>query len=185
MGGLNKAAVTAVAVVAVGLAQSPLAQAADRATAARFTAAVNEMVAKYHLTPIRVSVDKPMIGPDVVAQSDGSSIELSIEYGTMTPAQFNAALAHNMGGYHPSGCDPIRMAAIHEVGHVIDARKSRKPRKSAAVAVGRGQLGKLHGAAYDDDGSINPGEALAVSFSAVECGSATPSEVTLYHVLVD
>ena len=51
-------------------------------------------------------------------------------------------------------------------------------------AATNGQVGyDLHGYAFED-GDINPGEAVAVSFQAHECGSATPTEERIYNLLI-
>lgn len=184
---LVKAPLIAVAVVAVGLAHTPVAHAVNSATAARFSAVVNEMTVKYRLAPTPVLTDMPMDAPDWVVQTrgDASRIELSARYGAMTPSQVDAAMAHNIGGYHPGGCSALRMLAIHEVGHVIDIRRNRKPRMVVGSAVKSGKISDdLHGAAFNADGSVNPAEALATALAAVECGTATPTEHALYRILV-
>ena len=87
-------------------------------------------------------------------------------------------------GIPARGCDGISATAIHEMGHVIDGRRGMLARRAVAVAVANGQIGSdLHGYAYEN-GSVKPGEAVAVSFQAVECGSATATEQAIYNVLV-
>jgi hypothetical protein len=138
---LIAAPAAALAVIGIGLA--PNASAAHP---------VNEMAAKYGTGPIPVEVGPPLASAEVqetVAQADhGRAIVLNDEYANLSPQEFSSKLAANIAnGFNPGGCDGgVRMAAIHEVGHILDHRKMLaldNRRNAVGMAVQSGQISKL------------------------------------------
>lgn len=176
---------TALAVGLSGQVLTPTAQAAaDQDTVAQFVAAVNAEADRWGLSPIQVSVAN--LGDDsIVAGTQYGVITLNLPYANLSPDQFNASVEDDIAaGYQPGGCGGIQAVAIHEVAHVIDQRNGAYARQVLTRAVAAGQVGTdLHGYAFEN-GVINPGEAIAVSFQATECGSATATERRIYNLLV-
>ena len=174
-------------VAAAGTAAAPHASAAavNDETVSQFVETVNREADRYGLGYVSVTVAD--LGDDtIIAGTQYGAITLNLSWAVLPPEQFNALVAEDIAvGYEPGGCAGIQAVAVHEVGHVIDQRDGAVARKSVAIAASYGQVGyDLHGYAFDEYGAINPGEAVAVSFQAVECGSATPTEVSIYNVLV-
>jgi hypothetical protein len=178
------------ALVAAGLASVTLAPTAsatpyyDEDTVAQFVAAVNSEAARYNTGHVPVYVDYL---PDnlVMAQTDGNGvITINSQWAALPPERFNALVAEDVAaGYQPGGCAGIQAVAIHEMGHVIDRLGGRAARSAVSAHAYEIDGNDLHGYAFDG-GSLNPGEAVAVSFQAVECGSATNIERHVYDVLV-
>jgi hypothetical protein len=176
------------AVLALSTALAPAASAeVNRDTVALFTAWVNYEADRYGTGPVQVVVqhlDEPL----AVAGTDRNGvISLNTDWAVLSPEQFHAELADDMAaGYQPGGCSGIQAAAIHEMGHVIDRRRGQIARMTVTRSDALGQVGHdLHGYAFDENGNLEPGEAVAVSFQAVECGSATPTEQRIYNLLVN
>ena len=188
---MNKITVVASAAVtvAVGLALAPSASGANPDTLAQFTAAIDEMVAKYGLAPIPVVPDVKMRHPDIAASAiKGDHINLSDIGGAMTPAEFNAWIQPAIDtGFIVDGCPGIRGIAIHETAHIIEVRKNYEPRNELNAAGSRGEImdDGLARHSFEADGTLAEGEALAYAFQAVECGSATPNERKMYDILVN
>jgi len=158
-------------------------------TVAQFIAAIDREEARYGTGHVPVYVQE-MNGADdynaIAATYSNGSIVINARYAAMTPEQFNAAVEEDVAaGYQPGGCSGIWDVAIHEMGHVIDNRHGRVARYTLAQAAAAGRVSSnMHGYAFNKDGSVNPGEAIAVSFQAVECGSATMTEQRIYNLLV-
>jgi hypothetical protein len=177
------------AALALGLSATVLAPTASAAavinqdTVAQFIATVNYESDRYGTGYVSVRVGE-MDDPRAIAETDGYTITLNTSYAVMSPEQFNANIAEDIAtGYQPGGCAGIQAVAIHEMGHVVDEHTGRFAYRSVAAA-SPAQVGyNLHGYAFEN-GKINPGEAVAVSFQAVECGSATPTERSIYNLLV-
>ena len=168
-----------------GLVLAPNASAANSETLAEFTNAVNEMAAKYSLAPIPVKPDAQMTsGGHVAAAREGQYIDLSQRWGALPPAQFNTEVNTMAKG----GCSAIRGTAIHEVGHIVEARNGFQARNELNAAASRGEIQILQNEvdprSLEADGTLNENEALAYAFQSVECGSATPSEQKIYDILV-
>lgn len=193
---LIAAPAAAFAVIGIGLA--PTANAANPETVDLFTATVNEMAAKYGTGPIPVEVGPPRGDVEVqetVAQADhGRAIVLNEEYANLSPQEFTAKMAANIAnGFSPGGCDGgVRMAAIHEVGHILDHRKmlaGDNRRNAVGMAVQSGQISKdtltreVHPQALQGDKVYAP-EMMAVAFEAAECLTATPTEQKIHDILV-
>jgi hypothetical protein len=177
------------AALALGLSATVLAPTASAAvinqdSVAQFIATVNYESDRYGTGPVRVYVAD--LGDDtVIAQTQYGAITVNASYAALSPEEFNASMSGDFAsGYEPGGCGGIQAVAIHEFGHVIDQRNGAVTSRIVAQAVNAGQVGNdLHGYAFEG-GRINPGEAVAVSFQAVECGSATPTERSIYNLLV-
>ena len=181
VGGLT--AIAALSTVALAPAASAAEVNSDTVT--QFVAMVNYEAARYGMSPVSVYVND--LGDDtIVAGTQYGAITLNARYAAMTPEQFEADMADDFAtGYEPGGCGAIQAVAIHEFGHVIDQRSGAVTRWVVAQAADAGRVGSdLHGYAFDENGNIAAGEAVAVSFQAVECGSATATEVSIYNVLV-
>lgn len=175
-----------VALALVGLA--PTAQADtgyNRDTVAQFIATVNATAAKYGTGPVAVYVDN--IGAtENIAQTTEVGITINSYWAAVSPASFNAAIAEDVRvGYTPGGCPGIQATAIHEVGHILDRRSGQRARKALGAAINKGKINgdELHTYALEG-GKISPGEAVAISFQAVECGTATSVEQDIYKLLI-
>jgi hypothetical protein len=169
---------------AAGFVLAPNASVANPETLAHVTGVVNEMAAKYGLAPITVVPDVQLRHPDLLATAVGTDhINLSQRWGALPPDQFNAENPKDAEG----GCAPLRTIAIHEVGHIIEARKGYKPRNDLNAAASRGEImdDGLDRRSFEPDGTLSENEALAYAFQAVECGSATPNEQKIYDILVN
>lgn len=125
----------------------------------------------------------------VFAVADGTGITINKAWSTRSyewmAQHVNADIA---AGYHNGGCTPIRTVALHEAGHVINNLRGGLPTMEAQAAVGyrpRPELrGELSGYSFNEDGSVNAGEAIAEAFQAVMCGSGGTVEQALYEMLV-
>ncbi len=155
---------------------------------APFAATANEMSAKYGFPSILISVG-PVSDPAHVAEVlDNGELRVSEEYATMTVPEFNAQIQDDIdSGFQPAGCDPIREVSLHEVGHVIDTRAHWAPRKALMdlTAVNPLPVEGLNGQALRPDGTLDPTEALAVAFAAVECGSVNPTYLQIHGMLLN
>ena len=189
---MKKMVLTASVATAAGLVLAPNASAVNQETVDLFTATVNEYANKYGTGPIPVEVGPPLgdaSGTDTVAQADrGRAIVLNETYANLSPQEFAAKLSANIAnGFNPGGCDGgVRMAAIHEVGHIIDQRKvlaGNNRRNPAAEAVGEISQDAIHPAARQGDKIYAP-ELMGVAFGAAECGTATPTEQKIHDILV-
>lgn len=164
------------------LAVAPTA-AADTSTVALFTYMVQAEAKKYGTGPIPVYVEY-ITDSTTIAQTDNNGITLNASWARMSPAEFNARIAEDVRvGFTPGGCAGIQATAIHEFGHVLDRRGGRAALQAVAASSNRIGRDDLHSYAFDGE-KLSPGEAVAISFQAVECGSATPVEQAIYKVLV-
>ena len=171
------------AVAAMALAPSASA-ASDPDTVMQFSAAVNAEAARFGVAPVQVRIG--ILGdPNTIAETDGyATITLNSNWASASPDEFNALIAEDVAsGFQPGGCVGIQAIAIHEVGHIVDRAHGLITRQAVSRAAYSGQIGSMHGYAYAG-GRVNPAEAVAVSFQAAECGSATPTERAIYNVLV-
>jgi hypothetical protein len=181
---MRTAAVVAGLALAVAAGFSaPLASAENPDTVNQFTAAVNETAAKYGIGPVEVRVTPLRSGQDrgVAEAYYLEYIALSPEWAAKTPEQFAA----DMNPGHPEGCPVVRGVGIHEVGHMIIHRGTGGKHDAIKAAIQSGQIprGEIHSPALTPDGTdIYIPEAAAVSFHAVECGSATPMEQQIYDL---
>ena len=165
----------------------PIASAAsyNQDTLAQFRATVNDVSNRYGTGPVRITIAE-LGDNEAIAEARYGEITLDASWAMMSPSEFYANTADDFAtGYQPAGCGGIQSVAIHEMGHVIDGSRGMVARRAVALAAANGRLGSdLHGYAYEY-GSVKPGEAVAVSFQAVECGSATATEQAIYNVLVN
>jgi hypothetical protein len=174
--------------LAIGLVVTPVAHADsyNRETVAQFIATVNATAAKYGTGAIAVRVEHFDDGT-TLAQTTDSGIVINSTWAAVSPAQFNAAIAEDVRRrYTPGGCAGIQATAIHEVGHILDRRSGQVARRAVGVAANKGKINndELHTYALEG-GKLSPGEAVAISFQAVECGSATSTEKNIYNLLVE
>jgi hypothetical protein len=148
----------------------------------QFVTAVNQESARYSTGPVSVYVDY-ISDERVIAQTNGQVITLNSQWAALSPSQFNASIADDIAsGFTPGGCGGIQATAIHEMGHVIDRLGGRAARRVVSASASNIGTSDLHGYAFDE-GSLNVGEAVAISFQAVECGSATFTEQQIYDVM--
>ncbi|QRY51754.1 hypothetical protein [Mycolicibacterium septicum] len=80
-------------------------------------------------------------------------------------------------GFHPplGRCSPAEFIAYHESAHIIDQQRGKTPRMALTARYG-GLTGlPLSGYSFID-GILNPGEALAEAFAAVQCNGGNPLE---------
>lgn len=125
----------------------------------------------------------------IYAVADGTGITINKAWSTRTYEWMAQHIEADIAaGYHNAGCTPIRTVALHEAAHVIDNLRGGMPSAQAQAALGYGPrpelVGELSGYSFNDDGSVNAGEALAEAFQAAMCGSAGPAEMELYEMLV-
>ena len=176
---------TALAIGLAPLALAPSASASgyDQDTVGQFVDTVNAEANRFGTGHVPVYVEY-IADSDIIAQSNGSAITFNSQWAALSPYRFNASMAEDVAsGFTPGGCGGIQGVAIHEMGHVIDRMGGRAARQAVSQANATGQLGyDLHGYAFDG-GSLNAGEAVAVSFQAVECGSATSTERQIYDLM--
>lgn len=86
--------------------------------------------------------------------------------------------------YHNGArCTPTQIIAAHESAHVLDNITGRTARVELANALAYGLSGEVAGYSFRDDGTVNLGEALASAMVAVECGTPSQAELTLYTML--
>jgi hypothetical protein len=120
----------------------------------------------------------------LVAQANGAGIVVNKWASTSTPEQLNAELSDDIAsGLHNAGCSPVAAYAIHEAAHVIDFRRGLIGTKRL-IANAPHMSGSIARYSFNADGSLNALEAVASSFQAVECGSATPADFQIYEMLV-
>lgn len=176
-----------VTAIASALMLAPTASASyNTETVSQFVSMVNAEVAKYGTGPVSVYVD--YLGTEIIAETgyDGT-ITLNASYAAMSPEQFNEYVADDVAsGWMPGGCYGAYAVAIHEMGHIIDNRTGLLARYAVIDAANNGTIGyDMHGYAFDSYGRVNPIEAVAVSFQAAECGTATPTESAIYNALMN
>jgi hypothetical protein len=179
--------VAGVIISAAALALAPTASATplyNEATVDKFITVINMEAARYGQGHVPVYVD--YLSGNVIAMTQGGAVTLDATYAAMTPEVFDYYMSIDFAsGHTPGGCNGIAAVAIHEFAHVIDQRGGSFTRAELTSYVNAGQIGyDMHGYAFNSNGTINPGEAVAVSFQAVECGSATPTETSIYNLLV-
>ena len=178
------ASVIAGVTITSALVLAPPASAAEINvdTVNQFLAAVQYEAEKYGTGYVSVSTGY-FEDDDTIAMTSGydDHITLNALWAALPPERFNALMIDDVAtGYQPGGCTGIAAVAIHEMGHVIDRRTGMNTRLAVAEA-GYAQIAPyVH--SYGQD---SPGEAVAVSFQAAECGSATPTEMSIYNVLMD
>lgn len=82
-------------------------------------------------------------------------------------------------GFHPplGRCEPAEFLALHESAHIIDQARQSAIRFAALALYS--DLKGLSGYSYRD-GQLNPGEAVAEAFAAVQCGGGNEAEQKLY-----
>lgn len=139
------------------------------------------------------------------------SMTLNGHYATRPDLLWQASLADAADGYHiPELAQrPIYTTIVHEFGHVIDHNLDHEPRRDVipALEAHRDQafplsdfpdsdardtaynqwLAQLPGYCFDDTGALNPVEALAEAFAAVEIQGESASEPAkvLHRMLMD
>lgn len=85
-------------------------------------------------------------------------------------------------GFHPplGECSPASFLAYHESAHIIDQARDRAASRMVKERF-TGTFG-LSGYSYVD-GVLNPGEALAEAFAAVQCNGGNPVEQEIAALL--
>lgn len=156
----------------------------NRATMQEFVDVVGALEEKYGTGPIVIDTGY-LGGPTVYAGADNAGITVNKWTSTSTPAQINAAVASDVAsGYHNGGCDGVATIAVHETAHVIDQRRGFIGRARLAKNAAT-MTGEIAGYSFNSDGSLNPAEAVAEAFQAVECGSASAVDYEIYRMLVN
>lgn len=155
-----------------------------------FISTVNEMMRLFPAGPVEVHVTwRPELYGSY-AGTAGNGIWFPPEF-AVDPNRFTRNVGIDIAnGFHPAGCSAARMVAIHEYGHVIDNYHGRQARYNLLVEFGSGL--DLHGLlpkyAFNNPtgtlGALNPGEALASAFAAVQCGTATPQAQRISEILL-
>jgi hypothetical protein len=153
------------------------------ATMQQFVDAVGILERKYGIGDIVVTTGF-IGGPDVFAGANADGIIVNKFTSTQPPEKIADQLVDDVAmGYHRGGCTGPTLVAVHETAHVIDARRGYIGRARLAAAAPY-MTGSIAGYSFNADGSLNPAEAVAEAFQAVECGSATAVDYQIYEMLV-
>jgi hypothetical protein len=151
----------------------------------RFEATLREMMQRYpEVTAIYLKTDV-ITEPAALAGAGmnyyGDPLIVIQERFAENPDAFvEATLEAVAAGFHPGGCDPVRLIAVHEFAHVLAYVHGDVAQEQIIAETAGGDFANgLH-----DYGEANVDEALATSFAAVVCGSQTPMEQQIYDILV-
>lgn len=89
--------------------------------------------------------------------------------------------------FHPplGHCTPVELLASHETAHAIDFAHNKTADTELVALVGDGHTlhNQLSGYSFNDDGTINPPEALAEAFASVRCNGGNSAEQQLAQLL--
>lgn len=148
-----------------------------------FINAVGVMEDKYGTGSIEVSTAW-LDDPNAIAGANADGIVINKNWSRLSIAEWEASRADDIAsGYHNPGCNAVAAIAIHETAHVIDWRQGfiGRQRLANAAPYMSGELSKY---SFDPVGNLDPAEAIAEAFQAVECGSADAVEYELHSMLV-
>jgi hypothetical protein len=155
----------------------------NAATMQQFVDAVGVLERKYGTGDIVVATGF-IGGYSAYASANANGITVNKFTSTQSPEEIAGRLADDVAlGYHRGGCTGPTLIAVHETAHVIDARRGwiGSERLAANAAY---MTGTIAGYSFHEDGSLNPAEAVAEAFQAVECGTANATDFQIYEMLV-
>lgn len=160
----------------------------DPGISAEITGAVERIAEKY--PEVRgTEIDATLIDSHVYAYANGDGHRIVFnELFVTSPDVFRSYVADdNDEGFHPAmgHCSGPELLAIHESAHIIDFARGSVADKTLAAKYGGGHqlVGKLSGYSFKN-GKLNPIEAIAEAFAAVQCNGGNPYERELNAMLV-
>lgn len=117
---------------------------------------------------------------------DGTTAIALNDYWTSNPAGLDASIRADVAsGFHPplGNCSPVQLVMVHEAAHLLDALTGRTARAVVAQQLGGLTDLPLRRYSFNEDGTLNPGEALATAYASVICNGGTELEQAMAGLL--